>query len=151
MIILDLSLPKRVEGVCIPTSRERSRLMARVRQKDTLPELLVRKAAHRVGLRYRLHGADLPGSPDLVFPRYRTVLFVHGCFWHQHRGCPRCTKPKNNQAYWRQKFKDNRARDAHAMKKLKDIGCKSHIVWECEAMNPTVLASCLKQIFGKRV
>lgn len=122
--------------------------MASVRQKATLPELLVRRAAHRMGLRYRLNREDLPGRPDLVFPRFRTVLFVHGCFWHQHRGCPRCTMPKNNQGYWRQKFDENRTRDSRVMMRLKKMGWKSRVVWECEAMNPTVLAVRLQQVFG---
>lgn len=148
-IILDLRVPKRAGCVCLPTSPERSRLMARVRQKRTGPELLVRKATHRMGLRYRLNRTDLPGSPDLVFPKYRIALFVHGCFWHQHRGCSRCTMPKSNEAYWRQKFAENRARDTRAIRKLRRLGWKCCVVWECEAMNATLLADRLKQFFGE--
>jgi len=123
--------------------------MARVRQKHTAPEILVRKAAHKMGLRYRLNRTDLPGSPDLVFPKHQTVLFVHGCFWHQHRGCSRCTMPKSNQGYWRQKFAENRARDTRAITKLRLLGWECYVVWECEAMNPTLLATRLKQFFGE--
>jgi DNA mismatch endonuclease (patch repair protein) len=121
--------------------------MARVRQKHTHPELLVRKAAHRRGLRYRLHRGDLPGSPDLVFPKYRIALFVHGCYWHQHRGCARCTMPTNNRAYWSKKFEDNKTRDRRVNKKLRKLGWITCIVWECEALNPKVLEERLEQIF----
>lgn len=133
----------------LKTTLERSRLMGRVRQKNTLPELLVRKAAHRLGLRYRLHRADLPGSPDLVFPRHGTVLFVHGCFWHRHDGCRRCTMPKNNEGYWSRKFEDNKVRDRRVSRKLREIGWRTCVVWECEALNPKVLEDRLEHIFGK--
>lgn len=122
--------------------------MARVRQKRTAPELLVRKAAHRMGLRFRLNRTDLPGSPDLTFPKYRVALFVHGCFWHQHPGCSRCTMPKSNEAYWKQKFAENRARDKRALRRLRSLGWQCHIVWECEAMDEGLLATRLKQVFG---
>jgi DNA mismatch endonuclease (patch repair protein) len=121
--------------------------MARVRQKRTAPELLVRKAAHKMGLRFRLNRADLPGSPDLTFPRHHIALFVHGCFWHQHPGCSRCTMPKSNEAYWRQKFAENKARDKRTLRGLRSLGRRCHVVWECEAMNSALLAARLKEFF----
>ena len=85
--------------------------MSRIRSKDTQPELALRKALHMQGFRYRLHGAGLPGKPDLVFPRYKTVVFVHGCFWHRHEGCRIATTPKSNTQFWTDKFERNAARD----------------------------------------
>ncbi|MFP3499206.1 DNA mismatch endonuclease Vsr, partial [Pseudomonas sp. SIMBA_059] len=85
--------------------RERSKRMSLIRGRDTQPELALRRALHRLGLRFRLHGAGLPGKPDLVFPRYKTVVFVHGCFWHQHAGCSIATIPKSNTQFWMEKFK----------------------------------------------
>jgi DNA mismatch endonuclease (patch repair protein) len=123
--------------------------MARVWQKHTLPELLVRKMAHRMGLRFRIHRADLPGSSDLLFPKYGLALFVHGCFWHQHHGCRRCTMPRSNEAYWREKFESNKARDARSVRELRRIGWRSRVVWECEALDPRILKRRLKQIFGR--
>jgi len=101
---------------------ERSDRMSRIRGKDTQPELTLRKVLHRLGLRYRLHGAGLPGKPDLVFPRYRTVVFVHGCFWHRHDGCNIATTPKSNTPFWLEKFEKNVARDARVATQLEALG-----------------------------
>src|SRR4051794_13648069 len=103
--------------------------MARIRGKATGPELRVRKAAHALGLRFRLHRKDLPGNPDLVFPRYRTVVFVHGCFWHQHRNCRRASKPKSRTEYWGPKLERNIARDLNNAQRLRDIGWRVAILW----------------------
>lgn len=111
---------------------ERSDRMSRIRGKDTQPELTLRKVLHRLGLRYRLHGAGLPGKPDLVFPRYRTVVFVHGCFWHRHDGCNIATTPKSNTPFWLEKFEKNVARDARVATQLEALGWRVFIVWECE-------------------
>lgn len=111
---------------------ERSDRMSRIRGKDTQPELALRKVLHRLGLRYRLHGAGLPGKPDLVFPRYRTVVFVHGCFWHRHDGCNIATTPKSNTPFWLEKFEKNVARDARVATQLEALGWRVFIVWECE-------------------
>ncbi len=120
--------------------------MSRIRGKDTQPELALRKALHRLGLRYRLHGAGLPGKPDLVFPRYRTVVFVHGCFWHRHAGCKIASTPKSNMSFWLEKFEKNIARDARVTAQLEATGWKVLVVWECE------LASKEKsQAAGKRL
>lgn len=106
--------------------------MARIRGKDTQPELALRRALHRQGFRYRLHGAGLPGKPDLVFPRYKTVVFVHGCFWHRHADCKIATTPKSNTPFWVEKFQKNMERDRRVAKALKDSGWCVLVVWECE-------------------
>ena len=108
----------------------RSRIMSSVGQKDTGPETLLRSALHKVGLRYRLHDRSLPGSPDLVFPRYRAVIFVHGCYWHSH-GCYRSTVPKTRREFWEGKFRTNRERDERNIALLRKRGCRVLIVWEC--------------------
>jgi DNA mismatch endonuclease (patch repair protein) len=121
---------------------ERSRNMASIRSKDMKPELAVRKLAHRLGFRFRLHRKDLPGKPDLVFPKYRAVIFVHGCFWHQHNE-PRCLDgrpPKSNQSYWGPKLARNTERDASHKAALEADGWRVLIVWECETKDTQALA-----------
>ena len=113
-------------------SAHRSRLMSRVRGKNTSPELVVRKMLHRRGLRYRLHSKKLPGSPDVVFPSRRKVIFVHGCFWHRHKGCKRTTTPKTRTEFWSRKFADNQRRDKRVLQEMERIGWRSKVVWECE-------------------
>lgn len=95
--------------------------------------MVVRRAAHKLGYRFRLHVKDLPGSPDLVFPSRRKVIFVHGCFWHRHVGCKKSTTPKTRTTFWIEKFETNRKRDEQAIEKLAELGWSSLIVWECEA------------------
>ena len=109
----------------------RSRMMAGIHGKDTKPELIVRSFLHRTGLRFRLH-AKLPGKPDIVFPKYRTVVFVHGCFWHRHEGCRHATTPANNAAFWQEKFAANVRRDATVKQKLEELGWRVLIIWSCE-------------------
>jgi DNA mismatch endonuclease (patch repair protein) len=106
--------------------------MARIRGKDTKPELAVRRIAHGLGFRFRVHRRDLPGSPDLVFPRLRKVVFVHGCYWHRHAGCRYAYSPKSNIPFWHAKFDANVARDRLAVVELKKLGWEVLIVWECE-------------------
>ena len=106
--------------------------MGRVRQRDTRPEMVVRRILHGAGYRYRLHAADLPGRPDIVFRRPRKVIFVHGCFWHRHSGCKRTTTPKARREFWEAKFSENRKRDASAVSSLQRQGWEVAIVWECE-------------------
>lgn len=114
-------------------SREkRSTIMARIRPTDTKPELVVRRLLHSLGYRFRLHRRDLPGSPDLAFPGRRKIVFVHGCFWHQHRGCRFAYRPKSNTEFWAEKFAANRRRDRRAIRKLRASGWDSLVVWECE-------------------
>jgi DNA mismatch endonuclease (patch repair protein) len=111
---------------------KRSALMARVRGMNTKPEIAVRKRAHQLGLRYRLHRKDLPGSPDLVFPARRKVIFVHGCFWHRHEGCTKSSTPKTNIEFWSTKFAQNIARDQRVCERLKELHFDVLIIWECQ-------------------
>ena len=112
--------------------QKRGAIMARVRAANTRPELAVRQLVHRLGYRFRLHRRDLPGTPDLVLPKYRAVVFVHGCFWHQH-DCPRGRRqPASNQAYWTPKLARNVARDATAQRALHQLGWRVLTIWECE-------------------
>lgn len=112
------------------TKAERSALMARIRGKNTKPEVLVRSALHRAGFRFRIHGAALPGRPDVVLPRHRTVVFVHGCFWHRH-GCALSGEPATRRAFWRDKFARNTERDRRNTRALRRLGWRVLTVWEC--------------------
>ena len=105
--------------------------MARVKGKDTGPEKTVRSALHRLGYRFRLHRKDLPGKPDIVLPRRRAVIFVHGCFWHGHPGCPRAARPTANADYWNAKIDANIDRDRRARNRLRRLGWRVMVVWEC--------------------
>ena len=104
--------------------------MSRVRSKDTKPELLIRKSLHAQGFRYRLHGRGIPGKPDIVFPRYESVVFVNGCFWHGH-GCRRFSWPSSNTEFWKSKIGQNIVRDKENMVRLEELGWRVLIVWEC--------------------
>jgi DNA mismatch endonuclease (patch repair protein) len=106
--------------------------MRRQRQKDTQPEILVRRALHRLGHRFRVQNRDLPGSPDAANRKRRWAVFVHGCYWHAHEGCPRHTIPKRNRAFWLEKFRANRARDERAAAELREQGYRVFTIWECE-------------------
>lgn len=114
------------------TPRERSERMARVKAKNTKPELAVRSLVHRMGFRYRLHGKGLPGRPDLVFARRRKAIFVHGCFWHRHRGCRLARLPKTRLDFWLPKLDANAARDRKVERQLAELGWKIMVIWECE-------------------
>ena len=114
------------------TPLKRSALMAKIKSKDTGPELRVRRVAHALGYRFRLHRKDLPGRPDLVFPRLRKAIMVHGCFWHRHPGCKQASKPKSRVDFWQAKFLRNMARDADALMALEILGWDVLVVWECE-------------------
>lgn len=111
--------------------KTRSRIMASVGQRDTGPEMCLRRILHRHGLRYRLHDRSLPGSPDLVFPRFQSVVFVHGCFWHVHEGCKFATKPSSRKTFWKEKFDANRKRDRRNYDTLVASGWRVLVVWEC--------------------
>lgn len=115
----------------VPTTPQRSRMMASIRGKNTLPERALRLALFAKGFRYRLHVRGIAGSPDLVFPKYRAVLFVHGCFWHRHEGCRYATTPKSNAAFWELKFEGNISRDSRNVALLQAAGWRVGIVWEC--------------------
>jgi len=115
----------------VHSPQQRSFNMSRIRGRDTKPELLVRSHLHRLGFRFRLNVRELPGKPDIVLPKYRTVVFVHGCFWHRHPGCRYATIPKHNAEFWEKKFKRTQERDSEAEKKLKTLGWGVQILWEC--------------------
>lgn len=110
----------------------RSRMMGSIRHKDTVPERRLRSLLFAQGLRFRLHRRDLPGSPDLVFPRHRAVIFVHGCFWHRHPGCRFATTPATNQGFWAAKFAANVQRDRYTIDALREMGWRIGVVWECQ-------------------
>jgi len=114
------------------TPAERSVRMSRIRGKDSQPELALRRVLHRLGLRYLLHDNRLPGKPDIVFPRHKAVVFVHGCFWHRHGGCKIATTPKSNTPFWLEKFGKNTARDKRNMEALQASGWRVFVAWECE-------------------
>ena len=116
----------------------RSYIMSRVGQKNTGPEIILRSALHRMGFRYRLHDRRLPGSPDLVFPRFGGVIFVHGCYWHSH-GCYKSTVPQSSRTFWTEKFKANRQRDQRNIHLLHELGWRVMIVWECALMGKSAL------------
>jgi len=132
----------------IVSPERRSQIMSRIRGKDTGPELRVRKTAYSLGFRYRLHDRRLPGSPDLVFSSQRTVIFVHGCFWHRHENCRYSYKPKSNVEFWTKKFESNLTRDERVRKELEALGWKFAVIWECETTEPDDLAGRLKDILG---
>ena len=115
--------------------KQRSELMARIGGRDTAPEMAVRRIAHRMGLRFRIHRKDLPGRPDLVFPKHRLALFVHGCFWHRHEGCRFAYMPKTRIEFWKKKFEGNVARDKRQESALHALGWKVLTIWECEVRN----------------
>lgn len=110
----------------------RSRMMSSIRSKDTTPEMIVRRFLHGLGYRYRLHRKDLAGRPDIVIPRLRVCLFVNGCFWHRHPGCPFATTPKTRPDFWKDKFEKNVARDAINIATLESTGWRVLVIWECQ-------------------
>ena len=114
------------------SAERRSEIMGRVRGKDTGPEMTVRRLAHGLGYRYRLHARDLPGRPDLVFRPRRKVIFVHGCFWHRHKGCALARMPKSREDFWREKLEGNAKRDARNERALRREGWGVMTVWECQ-------------------
>jgi len=118
--------------MCALDPIRRSENMRRIRSKDTKPEKALRSLLHRAGYRFRIHANDLPGSPDIVFPARRKVVFVHGCFWHQHRGCIDGRTPKSNNDYWSPKLANNRKRDRKNRSKLRNLGWACLVIWDCE-------------------
>jgi DNA mismatch endonuclease (patch repair protein) len=133
----------------VPVDEARSRNMRAVRGRDTKPELVVRRAAHALGLRFRLFRSDLPGRPDLTFPKWRAVLFVNGCFWHQHPDCKRSTLPRTNRKFWSKKLKRNVERDRRNYALLEKGGWRVLVIWECEIARSNVL-EIIKTWFAMR-
>ena len=149
----NLITPRRNERSCVdrPASLDnarRSRNMRAVKAKDTKPERLVRSAAHFLGLRFRLHRADLPGRPDLVLPKWRTVIFVNGCFWHQHFGCKKAALPKTNTAFWKRKLERNVKRDYENLNELKRLGWRVIVIWECNIRDSAAAITLIRRRFG---
>lgn len=126
----------------------RSENMRRIRCKDTSPEMTVRRLVHGMGYRYRLHVQTLPGRPDLVFPRLRRIIQVHGCFWHQHRSCPQAHIPKTRVGYWRPKLTKNKRRDRKHEAKLRQTGWGVLTIWECEVKEPIRVAKRISTFLG---
>jgi DNA mismatch endonuclease (patch repair protein) len=122
--------------------QQRSEIMRRVRSQDTKPEMIVRRLVHRRGFRYRLHAKELPGRPDLVFPKRRKIVFVHGCYWHAHR-CPASALPETHRDYWEAKLRRNAERDKRTVRQLRKAGWAVLTIWECQTRNRERLASRL--------
>lgn len=132
------------------TPTKRSEVMSRIRGSDTKPELAVRSMLHGMGYRFRLHRRDLPGRPDVVLTRYRTVVFVHGCFWHRHAGCSYATTPSTRTAFWQAKFDANVERDRRQVRALRQDGWSVVTVWACELRHPERVARRLDRHLRKR-
>ena len=128
----------------ILTPEERSRHMAKVRRANTKPEMNTRRAAHRLGYRFRLHRRDLPGTPDMVFPRLRKVIMVNGCFWHQHSGCRSARLPKSRPEYWLPKLARNQERDEQAIRALDTLGWDVLTLWECQARSVDAASTAIE-------
>ncbi|MEA3429115.1 MAG: DNA mismatch endonuclease Vsr [Thermodesulfobacteriota bacterium] len=133
----------------IISEEKRSWNMSRIRGKDTKPEITVRSMLHRMGYRFRLHRKDLPGKPDIVLPKYNTVIFVHGCFWHRHKGCKYAYTPKSRAKFWKDKFAGTVKRDKLHLKQLKENGWEVFIVWECETKDMNRLKNIINKISQK--
>lgn len=132
------------------TPKERSERMGRIRGSGTKPEMLVRRLVHGMGYRYRLHRRDLPGTPDLVFPSRRKVIFVHGCFWHRHPdpNCPLARLPKSRLDFWRPKLEGNRERDVRNQARLRELGWDAIVVWECQLSDLEALKARIGEVLG---
>src|SRR5689334_18316895 len=124
----------------------RSRVMARIQSKDTSPEITLRRYLHSQRLRFRLHAPDLPGRPDIVFPRYRVAVFVHGCFWHRHAGCVLAATPGTNRKFWKKKLEGNKARDKRHAAALMATGWRVAVFWECGARKGVVNPKALQAL-----
>ena len=127
----------------------RSQIMARIRSRDTRPEILARAAVHALGVRFRNHVADLPGKPDMANKTRRWAIFVHGCFWHSHSGCRLASSPKSNTDYWTEKLARNRARDADKIAALKAQGFRVLVIWECDVRDGVRLREALDAFFDE--
>ncbi len=133
----------------IVPQNKRSEMMSSVKQSHTKPEIAIRKILHREGYRFRLHCKNLPGTPDIVLPKYKTVIFVHGCFWHQHPNCRRSRRPTSNVEFWNTKLDKNIERDGNKSQSLKETGWKVVTVWECELKDvETLTKNLMRKISG---
>ncbi len=131
------------------TDAERSERMSRIRNADTKPEMIVRRLVHGMGYRYRLHARDLPGNPDLAFRPRKKVIFVHGCFWHQH-GCRQYRQPRTKREFWEPKLAKNKERDAEVRRQFRKLGWRVMVVWECQVKKETVLRNRIKRFLDDK-
>jgi DNA mismatch endonuclease (patch repair protein) len=132
------------------TKTKRSEIMSRIAGKDTAPEIRVRRLLHAWGYRFRLHRDDLPGKPDIVLPRHRKIILVHGCFWHGHPRCPRAALPTTNVEFWQKKIAGNKARDQRVRRELKKSGWDVLVLWQCELKNAKALITRLETFLSRR-
>lgn len=123
--------------------------MSRIRSRDTAPELAVRKVLYRMGYRYRLHSTAVPGKPDIVLKKFKSVIFVHGCFWHRHPGCKFAYTPKSREEFWTKKFEVNVRRDEVVKKQLSELGWRNLIIWECETKSRDIIENLLRGFLGE--
>lgn len=145
----DLRIPISLDKSYDPLSPdERSERMGRVRQANTKPEMIVRRIVHGLGYRYGLHSRALPGCPDLVFRSRKKVILVHGCFWHQHDNCRQYRMPKSRLEFWLPKLEGNKRRDLENQRKLRDLGWKILVIWECQVKNETALIRRVRKFLG---
>jgi DNA mismatch endonuclease (patch repair protein) len=114
------------------SQEKRSQVMSKIKDKDTKPEKIIRTMLHNMGYRFRLHRRDMPGNPDIVLPKYKKVIFVHGCFWHGHKGCARAKRPSSNENFWSEKLAKNMERDKKNQKELIKLGWNYLIIWQCQ-------------------
>ena len=131
------------------TKEQRSKCMSRIRAKNTTPELKVRTALHKAGYRFRLYDTSMPGRPDLVLQRHKTVVFVNGCFWHHHKGCKKAYWPKSNRTYWIQKIKRNVLHGKRVVKQLEKEGWRVIMIWDCQTRNPEEIVKVFRKQFNK--
>jgi DNA mismatch endonuclease (patch repair protein) len=135
----------------ILTKEKRSWNMSRIGRKDTKPEIAVRKQLHSLGFRFRLHNTDLSGKPDIVLKKYKTAVFVHGCFWHRHKNCKYAYNPKSRTSFWQKKFEVNIKRDQQVRGQLTSLGWKQMVIWECETKNKDLLTEIIEDFFTMRL
>jgi DNA mismatch endonuclease (patch repair protein) len=129
---------------------KRSQIMSRIHGYDTKPELMIRSLVHRMGYRFRVHQDKLPGNPDVVLAKHKKVIFVHGCFWHGHKGCPRSKRPTSNMNFWQYKLDKNIERDKRQQNKLKNLGWKYLVIWQCEANRMDPLQKKIRIFLDKK-
>ncbi|MBE3124918.1 MAG: DNA mismatch endonuclease Vsr [Acidobacteria bacterium] len=129
--------------------QKRSQIMSSIRGYDTQPELSVRSLVHRMGYRFRIRQGQLPGDPDIVLPRHRKVIFIHGCFWHSHKKCKRSKRPSTNETFWNQKLDKNIDRDKRQQGELRKLGWKTLVVWQCQIRIPAKLEEKIKRFMNE--
>lgn len=131
------------------SKEKRSLIMGRIKGRNTKPEVLVRSYIHKMGFRFRIDGRGLPGKPDIVLPRHKKAVFVHGCFWHGHKGCTRAKRPTTNEEFWNRKLDLNMERDKRFQKELRSLGWKNLVIWECELKKPDKVAARLERFLNE--